>query len=119
MAVYREELATDYSYPHIDIYRQYRDDVFNGYKAYAQNGYVFYDTNANDTTDLIDPDTGEPVIDEETGMPVTVPITYYYTIRIFPKTYNMANFSLVAVPRDSVNENDIFGGGDNNNHEVM
>ena len=105
MAEYTEVLATDFSFPHIDIYRQYTDGVQNGYKALAQDGYVFYDTTATDTE--FDPETMEER-----------PVTYYYTIRLFPMRYNMDDFSLVAVPRESVDENYIFGGEDND-HEIM
>lgn len=106
MATYTDVLNTNFNYPHIDIYSILKDGELNGYKAIAQDGYVFYDTTANNTE--LDPDT-----DEE------VPVTYYYTIRIYPKTYNFDNFSLVAVPRDSVDENYIFGGGDEPDHEIM
>ena len=103
MAVFTEELATDFNFPHIDIYRQYCDGEFDGYKVLAQSGYVFYDTTANDVT--LDPDTEEEV-----------PVTYYYTIRLLTRTYNMDNFSLVAVPRDSVPADMIFGVG--NDHVI-
>lgn len=100
MAVYTEVLDTSFNYPGIDIYQNQIDGVFNNYIAKAQEGYVFYDTTANDVE--TDPETMEDV-----------PVTYYYTIRYFSRYYNMANFSLVAVPRDSVDENYIFGVGDN------
>lgn len=100
---YREELATDYNFPHIDIYRRYQDDEFCGYNVLAQEGYVFYDTTANDTD--LDPETMEEV-----------PVTYYYVRRIITRYYNMDNFSLVAVPRDSVPADMIFGGG--NDHVI-
>ena len=107
MAVYTEELATDFNFPHINIYRRYADGEFWGYKVLAEEGYVFYDPNANDTELSPDPNN-----------PVEIPVTYYYTIRLLTRTFNMDNFSLVAVPRDSVDENYIFGSGDNN-HEIM
>lgn len=113
MAVWTEVLDTSFNYPGIDIYQRQRDGIFTNYLARAQEGYVFYDTTANDTESVIDPETGYPVIDPETGAEVQQPVTYYYTIRIFAVNYNMANFSLVAVPRDSVDENYIFGVGDN------
>ena len=99
--MWTEVLDTSFRFPHIDIYQRLKDGVLTGYKALAQEGYVFYDTTANDMT------------------PEGEPITFYFTIRIFPKTYNMANFSLVAVPRDSVDEDNIFGDVEDNNHEVM
>ena len=105
MAVYTEELAKDFSFPHIDIYRRYTDGVMTGYNVLTHDGYVFYDTTANDTE--TDPDTMEEY-----------PVTYYYTSRILTRYYNMNNFSLAAVPRDSVPADMIFGGGDNE-HETM
>lgn len=101
---YREELATDFNFPHIDIYRRYVDGVFSGYNVLAHEGYVFYDTTANNTEP--DPDTMEEI-----------PVVYYYTSRILTRYFNMDNFSLVAVPRDSVPADMIFG--TNNDHEVM
>ena len=100
MAVFTEELARDFNFPHIDIYRQYCDGEFDGYKVLAQSGYVFYDTTANDVE-----------YDEE--LDAEVPVTYYYVRRILTKYYNMDNFSLVAVPRDTVPADMIFGGGNN------
>ncbi len=104
MATHTEVLAEDFNFPNIDIYRRYTDDVFKGYKVLAQDGYVFYDTTANDT--MIDPDTWEEI-----------PVTFYYTIRYLTPYHNMDDFSLVAVPRDSVPADMIFGA--NNDHEVM
>ena len=103
--MYEEILDTSFNYPGIDIYRTTYNGEFDGYTAKAQDGYVFYDANANDTE--LDPETMEER-----------PVTYYYTIRVFSKYYNMANFSLVAVLRSTVDENYIFGVGDND-HEVM
>lgn len=118
MAVWTDVLDTSFNYPGIDIYQRQRDGVFTNYIARAQEGYVFYDTNANDTEPVIDPETGEPMIDPETGLIVVQPVTYYYTFRGFPVNYNMDNFSLVAVLRDTVPADHIFGGG-GNDHEIM
>lgn len=105
MAVYTKELNTTFNYPHINIYNIYRDGVLSGYEAITEDGYVMYDT----TDNIFEPDP-------ETGF--EVPVTYYYTLAGFPSMYNFDNFSWVAVPRDSVDENYIFGVGDND-HEVM
>jgi hypothetical protein len=77
-----------------------------------------YDTTDNNTEPVFDPETGEPVIDPETGEVVERPVTYYYTVLYCPKTQNFDNFTWVAVPRDGVDENYIYGVGDND-HEVM
>lgn len=99
----RYDIATDYNFPNINIYRRYINDVFNGWKAETAEGYVMYDPTANDVE--LDPDTM-----------IERPVTYYYTKVTMPANYNMSNFPWVAVPRDSVDENYIFGGGDNNDH---
>ena len=106
MAVYTYELATDYNFSHINLYRRYKDGVFNGWKAETEEGYVMYDSTANDTE-------FDPITMEER------PVTYYYVGTTLPKNYNIDNFPYIAVPRDSVDENYIFGVGDNNDHEVM
>lgn len=106
MAVYTQVLSTEHNvYPDITIYDRLRDGVLSGWDVYANEGYVMYHANANDTE--LDPDTMEEI-----------PVTYYYTEAGLPPNYNWANFDYVAVPRDSVDENYIFGGGDND-HEVM
>ena len=116
MAEYTKELATEFNFPHIDVYKQYCDGEHYGYEVRVQEGYVYYDTTANDTELQFDPETGEPMFDDETGLPIEVSVTYYYTMSYLPKNYNFANFPWVAVPRDSVNENYIHG---DNNHEAM
>lgn len=106
MATYTYEIATEFNFPNITIYDRLVDGVKSGWRANANEGYVFYDTTAED-------------YEQESPEREPIPVTYYYTVRYFNPNYNMANFSLVAVPRDSMDENYIFGGGDNNNHEVM
>lgn len=98
-------LATEYNYPNIEIYRRMVDGVQNGWKIATVEDYVMYDTTANDMEH--DPETDE-----------YVPVTYYLTVAHKPQNYNWNNFHYVAVPRDSVDENYIFGVGDNN-HEIM
>lgn len=98
------ELATDLNYPNINIYRRYYNGEFNGWKAETAEGYVMY--NPNEENYEPDPITGE-----------MVRVNYYYTITTLPLRYNIANFPYIAVPRDSVDENYIFGSG--NNHETV
>lgn len=105
MAVYIEEIATEFSFPNIIIYRVLADGVLASYRARTDKGYVMYNPNANDIE--LDPETME-----------YKPVTYYYVIKGMPKTYNFTNFPWVAVPRDSVDENYVFGGGRNNDHEI-
>ena len=108
--IWTEEINTNFNFPHIDIINQYADGVLRKYEARTHDGYVMYDTTANDV---------ELRPDEETGELIEIPVIYYCTLAGFPKTYNFANFPYVAVPRDSVDENYIFGVGDNNEHEIM
>ena len=99
MAEWTHEIDTEHNiYPNITVEKRLCDGVLSAWRVTANEGFVFYDANANDMA--IDPDTMEEI-----------PVTYYYTIRMFPPMYNWANFALVAVPRDSVDENYIFGGG--------
>jgi hypothetical protein len=105
-AVYTEELNTSVNFPNISIYNRLRDGVLAGYKALPNEGYVMYDRNANDTE--FNPETGEEM-----------PVTYYRTIALLPLNANFDNFPYVAVLRSEVDENYIFGGGDNNDHEIM
>lgn len=107
MAEFVYEIDTEHNiYPNLTVYKRHLEGVWSGWSIFANDGYVFYDANANNVE--IDPET-----DEER------PVIYYYTQTHKSARYNWANFALVAVPRDSVDENYIFGGGDNNDHEVM
>lgn len=105
MATWTTEIATDIVIPNISVYRKYKDGVLSRYEVYSNEGYVMYDTTANNTE--LDPITGEEV-----------PVIYYYTWLTCPLSINFDNFTWVAVPRDSVDENYIFG-TTNPDHEVM
>ena len=104
MAEHTEVLATDLNFPNLLIYRTYADGVHDGYRVVSADGYVMYDSAENSTE--LDPDTMEEV-----------PVTYYYTVAHLSMRTNFDNFTWVAVLRSEVDENYIFGGG--NNHEVM
>ena len=105
MAVYTYEVATEYSYPNITLYKSLRDGVQTGWRINANEGYVFYDTTAINLE--TDPDTMEDI-----------QVTYYYVVAALPMREDMVNFRWVAVPRGSVDENYIFGVGEPD-HEVM
>lgn len=105
MATYTYEVATDITLPNMTVYRKYKDGVHSAWRVNTNEGYVMYDTAANNTE--IDPETMEEI-----------PVTYYYTILHCPLSWDYRTFTYVAVPRDSVDENYIFGGGDND-HEIM
>lgn len=107
MATYTEVLANDFNYPNIDIYRRYTDGVQTGYKVLPQEGYVMYSP-TNDVITELDPNTGEEVTN-----------IYYCRLAILPLRYNFDNFNYIAVLESDVPADHIFGGGDNNDHEVM
>lgn len=101
-----EYRPSQYSFPNLTIEERYSDGILRGYRLTANEGYVFYDSTANDVE--IDPDTMEQI-----------PVTYYYTLAYLPLRHDFDNFRYVAVLRSSVDENYIFGGGNEPNHEVM
>ena len=103
MAVFTYEVSTEHIFPNITVYRILKDGVLNGWRVETNEGYVMYDPN--------DVQVGYDEDDNE------IDVYYYYTIKILTLNYNFDNFPWVAVPRDSVDENYIFGGG--NNHEIM
>ena len=106
MAVYTYEVSAEHNiYPNITIYDRLKDGEPYGWRFNTDEGYVMYDTTANNTE--YDPETGEEI-----------PVTYYYTVYMASRYYNWNNFHWVAVPRDSVDENYIFG-VDEPEHEVM
>jgi len=106
MATYSYVISANHNiYPNLTVYDVFRDGVLTRHRLNANEGYVFYDSTANDVEP--DPITGEDV-----------PVTYYYTEADLPLTYPWANFPYVAVLRSEVDENFIFGVGDND-HEVM
>lgn len=103
-------LATEFNFPNISIYRKTRDsdNVQTGWRVNVNAGYVFYDITDNEFEYQEDPITGEFI---------EVPVTYYYTIAYLPLNYNFDRFQFIAVPRDSVDENYIFG-VPGNDHEI-
>jgi hypothetical protein len=108
MAVWTREINTNFNFPNIDIINIYKDGVLNGYEARPQEGYVMYSLSEVGTFDVMNPETGE----------ITHETPYFVLIGI-PLTFNFDNFDYVAVLRDTINEDLIQGGGDDNDHEVM
>lgn len=103
MATYTYEIATEFNYPNIAVYKRLRDGIQNSWRIEANPGYVMYNTEANNME--IDPNTG-----------LEVPVTYYYRSTTCPLNWNWDNFHFVAVPEGSVEENYIFGCNIDNNH---
>mgnify|MGYP003484517450 CR=1 FL=1 len=107
MAVWTYEVSEEHNiYPNLTVYNRLKDGEPAGWRVNANEGYVFYNSNANDVE--LDPETMEER-----------PVTYYYTISYLPRIYNWANFDFVAVPRDSVDENYIFGAPSGPKPEIM
>ena len=102
---YTREIATEFNFPNITIWRVMNGDTLAFWEVKTNEGYVMYNPNANDTEP--DPETGDEIS-----------VTYYYTIKSLNPRYNFANFPWVAVPRDTVDENYIFGIG-GGNPEIM
>lgn len=96
MAITYEVSREHNNYENITVYDRFMNGEPFGWRVNANEGYVMYRSDANDTE--LDPTTG-----------LQRPVTYYYTLSTLPPTYNWNNFSWVAVPRDSVDENYIFG----------
>ena len=114
MATYTETLDTSINIENINVYKKINDETneLAMYVARPADGYVMYDTTDNNTVPVVDPETGRPMENPETGEWIETPVTYYYTIMYCPKTTNFDNFTWVAAPRDSVDENYIYGDAD-------
>jgi hypothetical protein len=95
MAVWTKEVATEFNFPNITVYRLLKDGVHNSWRFVSNDGYVLRDTSAQCTEP--DPVTLEPV-----------PVTYYYTNVDCPLNYDFDNFTWIAVLRSTVDENCIM-----------
>lgn len=95
MSTYRELLDTAFNYRGIDLYATLKDNIFNGYTAKSQEGYVFYDPT-------------EEHYEQESPDSEPIKVIHYHTIRIFPPNYDIDKFSLIGVPRDTVDSKYIF-----------
>ncbi len=93
---YEYQLSQEHNiYPNMTVHDRFLDGEPRGWRVTPNDGYVMYDT-TDENYDL-DPET-----DEE------IPVTNYYTIALLPRNYSWQSFSWVAVPRDSVDEKNIF-----------
>lgn len=108
MAVWTYPVSNEHNvYPNLTVRESRRDGELRGWRVNPNEGYVFYDTTEELHIEIIDPETMEHRF-----------VRWYYTEADLPLAYNWDEFQFVAVPRDSVDENHIHGGGDNE-HEVM
>lgn len=100
-------ISTEHNiYPNLTVYDRFMNGVQYGWRVNANEGYVFYNKNENYTE--TNPETG-----------LEEPVTHYYTIVYPGPSVDWNDFPYIAVPRDSVPADQIFGGGDNNDHEIM
>lgn len=99
-------LPTDYNFPNLIVEGAYNAETnaHINYRVTPAEGYVFYDSTAQDKE--LDPITGE-----------LVDVIYYKVLAYIHKNFNFDNFPYVAVLRSSVDENYIFGGGNDTEHE--
>ena len=91
MTEYTEISATDIVFPHIEVYRKYREGEHYGYKIIPEDGYHMYDTTTKDTE--YDPETG-----------TEVPIIRYYHVIHAPLIFDFDNFTWVAILESEVDE---------------
>lgn len=117
MAVITYEVATDIVMSNITVERKYADGVQTAYRLTANSGYVMYDTTANNFEPLLD-ENGNIIYDEN-GNIVETSVNYYYRQVTYPVRNDPSTWQndWIAVPETSVDENYIFGSG--NNHEVI
>jgi hypothetical protein len=104
MATWTTELDTTFSFPNLNVFKVLADGVQRSWRVIPQDGYVMYDTTA-ENWEQDGPDS-EPYL-----------VTHYFTQWNCPINFNWNHFTWVAVLRSEVDENYIFGGG--NDHEVM
>ena len=103
--MWTQEIATEFNFPNITVYRLLKDGEHKSWRFVSNAGYVMYDTTAE-------------VYEQPDPFSPPVRVTHYFTNVDCPLNYDWDNFTWVAVPRDSVDENYIFG-VDEPNHEVM
>lgn len=112
-------------YENTTMKARYVDDVIGHYRIYPVEGYVLHDK-ALDWEDAILDENGNPVMefDPETGAPIfptELKLGYTTGSATVPANYDFAANprEFYAVLADSVPDNQIFGGGGNNEHEVL
>lgn len=108
MAVITFEIATDIVMENITVQRKFVDGVLSAYRLTTNDGYVMY--NVTDNNIEYAPETDD-----------YVPVTYYFRMATYSAVHAPETWinNWIAVPETEVDENYIFGGGDNNDHEVM
>ena len=95
MANWTKEIATEFNFPNITVYRLLKDGVHNSWRFVPNEGCVL--RNPSDNFTEPDPVTLEPV-----------PVTYYYTNVDCPLNYDFDNFTYIAVLCSTVDENYIM-----------
>lgn len=111
MATYTYEDVIPTLIPNTTMRKLFIDGVHRTYNITPIDGYVLHDKN-RDWYD-IDPETGmdseEPTLGYTTG---TATCAANYDFAANPREF-------YAVPESEVPADQIFGGGDNNDHEIM
>jgi hypothetical protein len=102
----RFEIATDIIRDNITIERVYIDEVLKAYRLTANEGYVLHSPSLDSVIE--DPMTGETRTEQ-----------YYYRQRTETSARPISTWDWHAVLESSVPADMIFGGGGNNDHEIM
>ena len=98
MDIYTREIESNFNHNNIIAYRKYCNGMQYAWSFEAAKGYVMYDTKANDFIP----------IEDEYGNIIEEPCIFYCLSIFCPLNYDLDNFSWVAVPRESVDENYIY-----------
>ena len=96
MERYTYELATEFNFPNISIFRKLENGVHYAWRAQANAGYVMYNPNST-----------EVEWDEE--LEQEIPVTYYYRTKDLPLAFNFNNFPWLAAREIDVDADYIFG----------
>ena len=100
------EIATDIIRDNITVERKYIDGVLKAYRLTANEGYVLHSPSLD--AEVQDPMTGETHIEQ-----------YYYRQRTVTSVRPISSWDWHAVLESSVPSDMIFGGGGNNEPELM
>ena len=82
MANWTLEKATEFSFPHLTVFRKLRDGVPTAWLVQANDGYVMYDPNDHSVT--VDPETMKEIA-----------YTYYFKEMHCPLDFNFESFAPV------------------------
>lgn len=103
---FRYETSTEIAIPNIIVEKTFYDDEHMGYRLRPENGYVLHSPSQDVVVE--DPMTGETRTEQ-----------YYYREVNIPKVKPVSAWDWEAVLESDVPADMIFGGGNNNDQEIM